>query len=186
MITATSNRSPLPRQLLSALFLTIPLALAGCGEDESDQGAASAESGSEGPQARERVTDETVLNQGEELYEQNCAACHGAKGEGDENWRERNEDGTRPPPPLNGTGHTWHHPYWQLKDFIRYGGEPHGGVMPAFGDELSEEEIEAIIAWFQSLWDDEVYQAWLRYDRNYPDVETWEAEMGEEWPVPDE
>ena len=42
---------------------------------------------------------------GQAIFAATCAACHGAAGEGQPNWHIRNEDGTLPAPPLNGTGH---------------------------------------------------------------------------------
>ena len=35
-----------------------------------------------------------------------------------------------------------------------------GGYMPAFGNNLSEQEIEDVIAGFQSFWSDEIYDVW--------------------------
>ena len=32
--------------------------------------------------------------------------------------------------------------------------------MPSFDQKLSRAEIDAIIAWFQSLWPDEIYARW--------------------------
>ncbi len=32
--------------------------------------------------------------------------------------------------------------------------------MPPFNDKLSSDEIDAVIAWFQSLWPDEIYRVW--------------------------
>jgi thiol:disulfide interchange protein DsbC len=34
--------------------------------------------------------------------------------------------------------------------------------MPAFEDKLSDDQIDAIIAWFQSLWTDEIYSLWMQ------------------------
>ncbi|WP_019558946.1 cytochrome c [Thioalkalivibrio sp. ALE12] len=139
------------------------------------------------PDHLERTTDPEILQRGERLYQEHCIACHGAQREGAENWRQRNPDGTLPPPPLDGSAHTWHHPYWQLKDMIRYGAEARGGAMPSFEDTLSEEDVEAIIAWLQSHWPDEIFEAWKRYDRNHPTQADWEEAMGEPWVThPDE
>lgn len=35
------------------------------------------------------------------------------------------------------------------------------GNMPAWKDKLSEEKIDAVIAWFQSHWSQPVYDAWF-------------------------
>lgn len=133
------------------------------------------------PDHLQRTTDAEVLQRGEQLYRQHCIACHGENRQGAENWWQRNPDGTMPPPPLDGSAHTWHHPYWQLKDMIRYGAEARGGAMPSFEHVLTEEDAEAIIAWLQSHWPDEIFEAWQRYDRNHPTQEDWEADMGEPW-----
>ncbi|MGM0553134.1 MAG: c-type cytochrome [Pseudomonadota bacterium] len=138
--------------------------------------------GSDGTPAHlERTTDPEVLQRGERLYQQHCVACHGAQREGAENWRQHNPDGTLPPPALDGSAHAWHHPYWQLKDMIRYGAEARGGTMPSFEDTLSETDAEAILAWLQSHWPDEIFEAWTRYDRNHPTQADWEEARDEEW-----
>ncbi len=99
---------------------------------------------------------------GEKIYQANCASCHGTDASGDPNWREPDASGKFPPPPLNGSGHAWHHPKNMLRMTIRRGGIPLGGSMPPFGDKLSSEEVDAVIAWFQSHWNDEIYSAWAR------------------------
>ena len=104
--------------------------------------------------------------QGGELYQVHCAECHGDDAEGAVNWRERNEDGAFPPPPLDGSAHTWHHDMGALRRSIRFGGKPLGGTMPAFQETLSPEEIDSVIAHFQSLWPEEIYLRWnLREER---------------------
>lgn len=156
---------------LAALMLAVAV-LAGC--DGMDSRPASAA-------ALERINDPTTLQRGKNLYLQHCATCHGTQREGADHWRQRNPDGTRPPPPLDGSAHTWHHPYWQLKDMIQFGSGARGGVMPGFEDSLSEGEVEAVIAWLQSHWPAEILEAWQRYDDNLPTQGAWEAATGEMW-----
>ena len=36
--------------------------------------------------------------------------------------------------------------------------------MPAWKDKLSDEDIDAVIAWMQSVWPEEIYRAWLALD----------------------
>ena len=105
-------------------------------------------------------SDPEMIARGARVYRENCARCHGERGEGAPNWRQRGQDGKWPPPPLNGTGHTWHHPLAALRMTIRNGTLAMGGSMPPWKDKLSDEDIDAVIAWFQSQWPDEVYQAW--------------------------
>ncbi len=111
----------------------------------------------------ERWYTQEMVNQGKPIYQANCAQCHGGFGQGDANWRKPTEDGRYLPPPLNGTGHAWHHPMDQLRGVIKHGRGPDvPSDMPAWGQKLSDEEIDSVIAWFQSRWPDEIYQAWSR------------------------
>ncbi len=103
--------------------------------------------------------------QGQELFVQHCAECHGKNAEATPDWRKTDATGNYPPPPLNGSAHAWHHSLSVLRETIRQGGVPLGGVMPGFADKLSAQETDAVIAWFQSLWPDELYQAWYRMER---------------------
>ena len=105
------------------------------------------------------------LMQGRDLFRKNCTVCHGLNAEGDADWRKRDKDGKFPAPPLNGTGHAWHHPQKALIYTIKNGTKALGGNMPGWKDKLSDDEIESIILWFQSKWPDELYQAWTRRDQ---------------------
>lgn len=98
------------------------------------------------------------------LYQAYCAVCHAADGSATADWRTPGPDGNYPPPPLNGTAHTWHHPLAVLEETIANGGAAFGGVMPGFGATLGEADRLAIIAWFQSLWSDEIYARWADID----------------------
>ena len=99
--------------------------------------------------------------QGKDLFAENCAVCHGKNAESVPDWRKRDANGNYVPPPLNGSAHAWHHSMKILRHTIRKGGKPVGGVMPAFEGKLTDAEIDSIIAWFQSLWTDEIYALWL-------------------------
>lgn len=97
---------------------------------------------------------------GESVYRQHCVACHLESGAGTAAWQARDADGKLPPPPLNGTAHTWHHDLRVLARTIVEGGAQLGGSMPAFGDKLSAEEVADVIAYVQSLWPDDIYRRW--------------------------
>jgi mono/diheme cytochrome c family protein len=101
------------------------------------------------------------VERGSGLYQQYCAVCHAADGSATAEWRTIGPDGHYPPPPLNGTAHTWHHSLEVLDDTIAVGGGQFGGVMPGFGASLDHNDRLAVIAWFQSLWPDEIYTKWL-------------------------
>ena len=111
-------------------------------------------------QAQNRWYDQADIDKGATLYKQNCASCHGQNGEGTADWKKTDANGNYPPPPLNGTAHTWHHSKKLLRSTISEGGARLGGLMPGFKDKLSDKEIDAVIAFFQSKWPDEVYANW--------------------------
>jgi mono/diheme cytochrome c family protein len=112
----------------------------------------------------ERAIDTAQVARGKALFAQHCAHCHGDNAQGDPDWRQRHPDGTFPPPPLDGSGHAWHHSRDWLNEVIVSGTEPQGR-MPAWGGKLNDQEIDDIIAWFQSLWPDEVYATWREMEQ---------------------
>jgi len=101
--------------------------------------------------------DSAQASRGAAIYAVNCATCHGAKGEGEPNWRVANPDGTYPAPPHDASGHTWHHSDRLLLELIRDGGARYESAtfksrMPAFGARLTEEEMRAVLEYLRSLW----------------------------------
>ena len=102
------------------------------------------------------------LRSGRETFASVCAACHGVEGEGQADWHIRKPDGTLPAPPLNGEGHTWHHGDGLLYRIVNEGGQlwedpdipQFKSGMPAFGGQLSHEEIVDVIEYVKSLWVD--------------------------------
>lgn len=102
--------------------------------------------------------------QGEILYSQYCAKCHGANLEGAPNWKQRLPDGSLPPPPHNSSGHTWHHSDDVLITITENGGDPaDNSKMTAFKKQLSREEIIAILEFIKSRWgrEEREYQWWM-------------------------
>jgi len=97
---------------------------------------------------------------GSQLFQQHCAECHGANAEGTREWKKTDASGHYPPPPLNGSAHAWHHSIPQLARSIKQGGQQLGGVMPGFDDKLDDQQILALIAFFQSKWPTEIYDRW--------------------------
>jgi mono/diheme cytochrome c family protein len=118
--------------------LLLALLLAGCAESKPD------------------------LSAGKALYTQHCAACHGAKLEGQPNWRSKLPNGRMPAPPHDDSGHTWHHPDEVLIGITKRGLVPpyappgYESDMPAFAGTLSDEEIRAVLAYIASHWSAEV------------------------------
>ncbi len=145
------------RGMIVAVLLA--LALTGCEGEGGD--AAGLRGGLPVPEGVERNSDPALLAQGEQIYRQHCADCHAADASGDPNWRKRDAEGLFPPPPLNGSGHAWHHSTEVLANLILNGSPGGKGRMPAWEGKLSEQEVVAVIAWFQSLWPQQVYDAWF-------------------------
>ena len=96
-----------------------------------------------------------ALHKGEELFRKHCAACHGEEAIG--------QDPSQPAggwdmqelqlaPALNGSGHAWHHSPALLFDYIQKGSIDGTSPMPSFGNVLGDDQIAAIISYFQSLW----------------------------------
>ncbi|MCP4390431.1 MAG: cytochrome c [Gammaproteobacteria bacterium] len=110
--------------------------------------------------ASERWFNQDIVEYGDKVFQQNCAVCHGSNAEGTRDWKKTDANGNYPPPPLNGSAHAWHHPIDQLARSIKQGGVKLGGVMPPFGNKLSDQEVLAAIAFFQSKWPNQVYDTW--------------------------
>ncbi|MGR3514871.1 MAG: c-type cytochrome [Paracoccaceae bacterium] len=101
------------------------------------------------------------IKNGQILYVEQCAACHGLNLEGQSNWRTPNADGVLPAPPHDETGHTWHHDNALLFDYTKFGGAQalaargvtgFSSGMPAFSEVISDDEIWDILAYLQSTW----------------------------------
>ena len=109
-----------------------------------------------------RPDDSQVLRVGARIYAQQCAACHGAKGEGQPHWRDRGPDGLLPAPPHDPSGHTWHHPDEQLFAITNQGlaqliNQPdYRTAMPIYGGVLSDDEIVAVLSWIKAQWPPEI------------------------------
>ena len=108
----------------------------------------------------------TVIAQGSAIYQQHCAVCHGVNGEGQVPTApfDRDETGRYTAPPHNETGHTWHHADDLLIEIVHDGGMGQPDLfheMPAFGEQLTDEQIQAVIIYIKTLWteDQRVRQA---------------------------
>ena len=115
-----------------------------------------------------QIDDEVLYAQiqlGSQLYATNCASCHGEQLQGNPKWNiTTDEDGDNLPPPLNGTGHTWHHSPEQLFNIIKYGlkiyNEGYKGKMQGNPD-LSDEDVWSILAYIKNVWPESIRQ---KYD----------------------
>jgi mono/diheme cytochrome c family protein len=150
----STNRALIILALFPVLFLTA------CSEAEPESDA----------QIQAQTTDSVdtgrwysaaQIASGAEVFSLNCAQCHGDDAQGMvSDWRQRLDDGSFPPPPLNGSAHAWHHPNSVLLQVINNGGVEFGGKMPPFATVIDESEKLAAIAFFQNFWSDETYAQW--------------------------
>ena len=115
------------------------------------------------------------LTNGQTLYAENCASCHGANLEGQPDWRTPGADGVLPAPPHDESGHTWHHDNQLLFEYTHLGGQAAlaaRGVtgfqsgMPGFDGVLTDDEIWDVLAYIRSTWPDNIQQ--LQANRNPP------------------
>lgn len=107
--------------------------------------------------ARESAELDQRIALGKTVYDASCASCHGAKLEGQPDWRNRRPDGRLPAPPHDASGHTWHHPDAQLLAIIRLGtaavvGDGYESDMPGFADVLTDAESVAVLDYIKSTW----------------------------------
>ncbi len=137
---------------MSWALLPAVLVVAGCGEGQR-------------PVARADPRNAAQVAQGQVLYERHCASCHGAKLEGQPDWRKRKPDGRLPAPPHDDSGHTWHHAEEQLLRIMKNGLKPpdapegYASDMPAFGGTLSDAELVAVLSFIESRWSARVIEA---------------------------
>ena len=161
------------RATVSALIIS-SIAILGCSASGGDDARLS-------PTPAPTVV---AVRSADALFAGICAACHGLSGEGQPNWHIRKADGTLPPPPLNGDGHTWHHGDGFLYKVVRDGGKwmespdiPHfKSGMPAFGEQLSHDEIVGVITYVKSLWGDKTGRGMS--------IREWQAEVSLNDPLP--
>ena len=103
-----------------------------------------------------------MIARGKIIYENNCVSCHQVNLVGAENWKGLDEDGHRKAPPLNGTGHTWHHDDASLHNIIKYGlakiVKDYEGKMIGFGDKINDKQIDSVLSYIKSHWEDKIYE----------------------------
>lgn len=93
---------------------------------------------------------------GRQLYLERCASCHGVDLEGQPDWMRRKPDGKMPAPPHDATGHTWHHSDRQLFQIVKDGlasiAPGYQSDMPAFGDVMTDYEINSVLDYIKGTW----------------------------------
>ena len=113
---------------------------------------------------RADASDVELVARGRIVYQENCASCHGARLEGQPNWRRMKPDGTLPAPPHDVTGHTWHHSDQLLFRITKFGSASVAGpgfksAMPVYEDVLDDADIWAVLAYIKSHWPADIQAA---------------------------
>lgn len=109
-----------------------------------------------------RDDDRDMVARGAEIYQENCASCHGGNLEGQPNWRVAGADGRLPAPPHDASGHTWHHDGDTLFRLTKYGtgaliGDPdYASNMPIYEGVLADDEIIAVLSYIKSTWPEDI------------------------------
>ena len=135
----------------SVLILAVGVLLTGACSDEAAPTAI--------PQVEEPTRSKVVDETGAELYATNCQSCHGDR---------EGRGATLGASPHDQTGHTWHHPDAQLKDWVMNG--KLGGQMPAFQDKLSELEVDGILAYIRTWWTEDQRQGQTDISQRYQEA----------------
>jgi len=108
-----------------------------------------------------RPDDAAFVAMGQDIYQAQCASCHGVNLDGQPNWRQRRPNGRLPAPPHDATGHTWHHPDDVLFQITQMGtaalvGGGYESDMPGYAETLTDEEILAALSYIKSQWPEEI------------------------------
>lgn len=131
------------RSIVAALVLGLPA----CGEAPAP-----------GDDPRADASNPAIVKLGQGVYTQQCGSCHGARLEGQPEWRTRLPSGRLPAPPHDESGHTWHHPDHVLFAITKNGLVPpyapkdYESDMPSYGGKLSDDEIWAVLAYIKGHW----------------------------------
>ena len=148
-------------ELLAALWMVVaPHVVAAASPQHAPQPSPQSS-----PQFSMISSDPEVLDLGQRLFEHNCSPCHGKNAVGENpltplgGWRSIVGHLA---PALNGTGHAWHHPPSHHLLMIRDGSSLKGSRMVGWDKRLSDFDMIAVIAYFQSLWPPHIKAAYQR------------------------
>ena len=123
------------------LFLAV--ACSSYGESDSDK------SGGDKPAAKaESAVTHEMLEEGEEIYEANCIACHGEKGKGD-----GPASGVLKPPPRDHTDRAYMDTLTDddLKKVIVMGGAIKGRPLMPSHPQIRGKDLDALVGYVRSL-----------------------------------
>ena len=103
------------------------------------------------------ANDTAMVSRGKRIYAVHCASCHGRYLQGQPLWQLVDDYAGRRAPAHDETGHTWQHSDEDLFEVTKYGRfasapSRYVSYMPAFRDELSDQQILAVLAFIKARW----------------------------------
>jgi len=103
------------------------------------------------------ANDTAMVSRGKRIYAVHCASCHGRYLQGQPLWQLVDDYAGRRAPAQDETGHTWQHSDEDLFEVTKYGRfasapSRYVSYMPAFRDELSDQQILATLAFIKARW----------------------------------
>jgi protein SCO1/2 len=101
--------------------------------------------------------DQEKVMAGKVVYAGRCASCHGRRLQGQTLWQLQDQYAGRRAPAHDQSGHTWSHSDEELFYMTRDGRFPSTpanvtSYMPPFGNELTNGQITAVIAFIKATW----------------------------------
>jgi mono/diheme cytochrome c family protein len=99
--------------------------------------------------------DSALVLQGRQIYQRQCAGCHGRSLQGQPLWQLQDAYAGRRAPAHDQTGHTWLHADEDLFRMVKLGRFDEAGpatAMPAFQHRLNDSDILAVIAFIKASW----------------------------------
>lgn len=105
--------------------------------------------------------DAERIGLGAMVYATHCSSCHGAKREGQPNWKDEPAPEKRAAPPLDDSGEAWRYKDRQLFTIVKNGYVPpyakpgRQSDMPGFRDRLSNKDIHAVLDYIRASWSEE-------------------------------
>lgn len=112
------------------------------------------------PEAVLQGTGPDRVEEGRTAYLDVCAVCHGSLAEGYAN--------DQVAPALDSSEHASEHPDPQIHGWIINGKLGLGRQMPAYGDQLTDGEVHAIIAYLHTFWTEDQLRVQQDLGRRWP------------------
>ncbi len=135
VVVATATAAPTPAPTEQATPGSSPAPPTAAAQDEDNDGAA--DTGASSQVTPTALSNQQLINRGEEIYARDCSSCHGPDGAGTGSY-----------PALNQSGLLQSDDPGAAIQLVLYG----RGAMPAFEDTLSNQQIAAVLSYGRNAW----------------------------------